>query len=57
MFALGRLHVNKSFDILLRAVAEIPGAHLWLAGEGPQRSELESLAHSLGVVERVRFLG
>ncbi len=57
VFALGRLHVNKAFDILLRAVAEIPGAYLWLAGEGPQRSELESLAHSLGVAERVRFLG
>ena len=57
VFALGRLHVNKAFDILLGAVAEIPDAYLWLAGEGSQRSELESLAHNLGVAERVRFLG
>jgi glycosyltransferase involved in cell wall biosynthesis len=30
---------------------------LWLAGEGPLRRELENLAVTLGVLDRVRFLG
>lgn len=57
IFALGRLHRNKAFDILLAAVARLPGAHLWLAGEGPLRGALESQAAALGIAERVRFLG
>ncbi|MEQ8354348.1 MAG: glycosyltransferase [Kiloniellaceae bacterium] len=57
IFALGRLHENKAFDILLQAVAAVPGAYLWLAGEGPLRGKLENLAARLGIAERVRFLG
>lgn len=30
--ALGRLHENKAFDVLLAALAKVPEAHLWLAG-------------------------
>ncbi|HKT17251.1 MAG TPA: glycosyltransferase [Stellaceae bacterium] len=55
--ALGRLHRNKGFDLLLDAVARIEGLYLWLAGEGPLESELKRRAASLGVAERVRFLG
>jgi glycosyltransferase involved in cell wall biosynthesis len=57
IFALGRLHKNKAFDVLLRALAELPEHYLWLAGDGPQRQALKSLAEELGVTERVRFLG
>ncbi len=57
VFALGRLHENKAFDTLLQAVARLPGVHLWLAGDGPLRSNLEGLARRLGIAERVRFLG
>ena len=57
VFALGRLHQNKAFDTLLRAVAETPDVCLWLAGGGPQRDELEGLAAGLGINDRVRFLG
>jgi glycosyltransferase involved in cell wall biosynthesis len=55
--ALGRLHENKGFDVLLAALAEVPDLHLWLAGEGPLRHALEAQAASLGVAGRVRFLG
>ncbi|MHA1537042.1 MAG: glycosyltransferase [Alphaproteobacteria bacterium] len=57
VFALGRLHPNKAFDTLLRAIAGIPDAYLWLAGDGPDRAELETLAANLGIRGRVRFLG
>jgi len=57
ILALGRLHENKAFDVLLKAVARVPGAYLWLAGEGPLRSELEALAEKLSIKPRVRFLG
>ena len=55
--ALGRLHPNKGFDVLLEALARAPGIHLWLAGEGPERAHLETRAERLGVGNRVRFLG
>ncbi|MEE8172894.1 MAG: glycosyltransferase [Alphaproteobacteria bacterium] len=57
VLALGRLHVNKAFDVLLRALAELPDTYVWIAGEGPLRNELQSLAQSLGVESRLRLLG
>src|SRR5260370_13674679 len=55
--ALGRLHKNKGFDVLLAALAQVPALHLWLAGEGDLRTPLERQAAALGVARRVRFLG
>ncbi len=55
--ALGRLHPNKGFDMLLAALALAPSIHLWLAGEGELRESLERQARALGITERVRFLG
>jgi glycosyltransferase involved in cell wall biosynthesis len=55
--ALGRLHVNKAFDMLLAALARVPRVHLWLAGEGALRPALERQARTLGLEGRVRFLG
>lgn len=57
VLALGRLHRNKAFDVLLHALPSVPGAVLWLAGAGPEEAALKSLARELGVFERVRFLG
>lgn len=44
---------------LLRAFAQVAdhNAFLIFAGEGPLRSALESEAHSLGINDRIRFLG
>jgi glycosyltransferase involved in cell wall biosynthesis len=55
--ALGRLHPNKGFDLLLEAVAAVPAVHLWVAGDGELRRPLERLAQDLGLSRRVRFLG
>ncbi len=57
LLALGRLHVKKAFDILLKALVSVPQAWLWIAGEGEVRANLEQLAADLGVTKRVRFLG
>jgi glycosyltransferase involved in cell wall biosynthesis len=57
LLALGRLHRNKAFDVLLRALPEVPAAHLWLAGDGELRDGLVRLARHLGVADRVAFLG
>ena len=57
LLALGRLHRNKAFDVLLRALTRVPSAYLWIAGEGPLRRELEGLAEHLAIKPRVRFLG
>ncbi len=49
---------KRPLDLLRAfAAADLPQAFLIFAGEGPLRSELESAAASLGVTDRVRFLG
>jgi glycosyltransferase involved in cell wall biosynthesis len=55
--ALGRLHVNKGFDVLLAALAQAPRLYLWLAGDGALTAALQQQAAALGVAARVRFLG
>ncbi|MDP6706422.1 MAG: glycosyltransferase [Alphaproteobacteria bacterium] len=57
ILALGRLHRDKGFDVLLHALATLPDAYLWLLGEGREWARLEGLAKTLCVADRVRFLG
>jgi glycosyltransferase involved in cell wall biosynthesis len=57
VFAMGRLHANKGFDLLIRALAAVPGASLALAGDGPEEAALRALAQQAGVADRVAFLG
>jgi glycosyltransferase involved in cell wall biosynthesis len=57
LLALARLHPKKAIDILLHALPKIPGAYLWIAGDGPLKEELTALCTSLGLDNRVRFLG
>jgi glycosyltransferase involved in cell wall biosynthesis len=55
----GKLQRWKRPGDLLEAFAKVAdlNAYLVFAGEGPERPALESAARSLGVSERVRFLG
>jgi glycosyltransferase involved in cell wall biosynthesis len=55
--ALGRLHENKAFDVLIAALRDLPRLWLWIAGEGPKKAALQSQAEAAGVAERVRFVG
>jgi glycosyltransferase involved in cell wall biosynthesis len=57
VLAMGRLHRNKGFDILLPALTRLPGVHAVIAGEGPERAGLDLLAAQVGVADRVHFLG
>jgi len=57
LLALSRLHPKKGLDTLLTALQQMPDCIVWLAGDGPLRRELENLARTLGVIDRVRFLG
>ncbi len=55
--ALGRLHPNKGFALLLAALAKTREVRLAIAGDGPLRGPLERLSADLGIAERVSFLG
>ena len=57
LLTLSRLHEKKGLDVLLAALAELPGCVAWIAGDGPLEGELKALATKLGVAGRVRFLG
>ncbi len=57
VMALGRLHENKAFDVLIKALSSLPNVYLCIAGEGPEREALEAIALKEGVRPRIRFLG
>jgi glycosyltransferase involved in cell wall biosynthesis len=57
VLALGRFDRTKGFDLAVNALAALPRAVLWLAGEGEEEPALRQLAASLGIAGRVRFLG
>jgi len=52
----GRLSPEKGVDDLLLAMQRVPQARLIVAGDGPQRAELQNLAASLGL-SNVEFVG
>ncbi|HZB51133.1 MAG TPA: glycosyltransferase, partial [Mycobacteriales bacterium] len=55
--AAGRLDPAKGHDVLLRALAGLPGAEAVVYGEGAHRPQLEKLAAELGVADRVDLPG
>lgn len=54
---LSRMHHVKGIDTLLHAAVDVPGLHLWLAGDGPERAAYAALAQRLGLADRAHFLG
>ncbi len=55
---VGRLVPEKGVDLLIRALAKVPGPwQLKIIGQGPERAALERLSHDLHVQDRVSFVG
>jgi glycosyltransferase involved in cell wall biosynthesis len=52
---------EKAVDVLVRAAgllaAELPGLRVLVAGDGPDRARVETLARQLGLQDRVLFTG
>ena len=57
LLAVGRLSYFKGFDVLLRALADVPEASLVLIGDGECGNELRRLAKTLNIEPRVNFAG
>jgi glycosyltransferase involved in cell wall biosynthesis len=59
LLSVTRLHPQepKGIDLVLRALPGLPGARYTVAGEGEALPRLKELAASLGVSDRVEFLG
>jgi glycosyltransferase involved in cell wall biosynthesis len=55
---VGRLSDKKGVDTLLHAVAATPAVtQLRIVGDGPDRTDLQELATTLGIGDRVHFAG
>jgi glycosyltransferase involved in cell wall biosynthesis len=54
---VGRLVAQKNQDVLIRALADIPAAHLAIAGDGSNADAYRALATELGVSKRLHLLG
>ena len=55
---IGRLAAGKRFDVLIRALAQLPSDYwLLLVGGGTEENLLRRTAHDYGVADRVLFTG
>ncbi len=57
VLSVGNLYQLKGHDLAIEAIAGLPGVTLVIAGAGPELMPLKVLARSLGVDERVHFVG
>jgi glycosyltransferase involved in cell wall biosynthesis len=61
LVCVGRLAPVKNHALIFRALRQalevIPSLHLWIVGDGDQRSSLERLARELQIWENVTFWG
>ena len=54
---VGEIRHLKGIDLLLEAMVRLPGATLTVVGDGAEQARYEELSHSLGLGQRVRFVG
>lgn len=52
-----RLVTEKSLDVLIQAIADIPNAELYIAGDGPEKHNLVNLVQELDLSTKVKFIG
>jgi glycosyltransferase involved in cell wall biosynthesis len=55
--SVGRMVPYKGFDVLLKGIAAVQEAFLFLVGQGPLRYGLQQQATRLGILNRVVFAG
>lgn len=55
--SVGRLARQKGFDVLIDALALLPGVTAVVVGDGEERASLERQAHEIGVSDRFRVTG
>jgi glycosyltransferase involved in cell wall biosynthesis len=55
--SLGRITYQKGYDVLVRALAALPGVSAVVVGDGPERRAIEALAGRLGVQDRFEIVG
>jgi glycosyltransferase involved in cell wall biosynthesis len=54
---IARLDPVKGIDVLLEAVAPLPGVNIEVLGRGPAEAQLRTLADRLGMTDRVQLSG
>ena len=54
---VGALIPRKGQIFVLRALGQLPNAHLGIVGRGPDQAMLQTFARDAGLAERVHFLG
>ncbi len=54
---VGKLRYYKGLDVLLRAVPHLERGRVLVVGGGPERPRLDALSETLGLGDRVHFLG
>jgi teichuronic acid biosynthesis glycosyltransferase TuaC len=57
VLSVGALVPRKNHDLLIAAVAQLPGVQLLIAGQGSEEPALRAQIAKLGVGDRVRLLG
>lgn len=59
VLAIGEMIPRKNHQVIIRAIAKIKNKNIYFAicGKGPLKDELKQLANTLGIGERVLFLG
>ncbi|MCA8926619.1 MAG: glycosyltransferase family 4 protein [Alphaproteobacteria bacterium] len=55
--SVGNLISAKGHDLVIRALTDLPGIHLLIAGKGPEHGALAALAAELGLADRVHLVG
>ncbi len=57
VLSTGALIERKGHDIVIDAVARLPGVALRIAGEGPARAQLQARIDAVGIADRAQLLG
>ena len=55
ILCLGRFHVNKGIDIIIKAMINLPEYILWIVGDGGLKNKYKKLIHDLRIEQRIKI--